>query len=129
MATILIIEDDEVLAQMYATRLTSDGYIVVHERDGTLGLAKAKELKPDIILLDLMLPGLSGQNVLSALRQESQITAAIIVLSNLANPLEEQQALKAGANKFLVKTRVTPSEVVATIQGLLQPKPDQSGNP
>ena len=126
MATILIIEDDAVLAQMYSTRLTSDGYSVICERDGAQGLAKAQEIKPDIILLDLMLPGLSGQRVLSALRSECQVKAPIIVFSNLGNPQEEQEALQAGANKFLVKTRVTPSEVVATIQELLHPKPGAS---
>lgn len=119
MAKILIIEDDEVLAQMYATRLTSEGHTVVSERDGAAGLAKAKEFKPDVILLDLMLPGLSGQKILSQLQTSSDQSAKIIVLSNLANAQEEQEALRQGAAKFLIKTRVTPSEVVAAIEQLL----------
>lgn len=120
MAKILIIEDDEVLALMYATRLMSEGHDVTIERDGESGLARARELKPDIILLDLMLPGLSGHSVLSELRQPQGLpTTPVIVLSNLASPSEEQEAINKGATKFLLKTRVTPSEVLATITSLL----------
>ena len=116
MAKILIIEDDEILAQMYSTRLNSEGYVVITERDGGKGVALAVQEKPDVVLLDLMLPGLTGHQVLSELRKnETFKQTPIIVLSNLANPQEEQEAMSRGATKYLVKTKVTPSEVLNTI--------------
>ncbi|MBI3282849.1 response regulator [Candidatus Curtissbacteria bacterium] len=122
MATILIIEDDEVLARMYATRLESEGHAVVTTRDGLQGIAKAKEIRPDVVLLDLMLPGITGQQVLAELRKPDGLTATpIIVLSNLANPSEETEAIAKGATRYLVKTRVTPSQVLETIVNLLVP--------
>lgn len=123
MAKVLIIEDDDVLAQMYATRLKTEGHVVLTERNGEQGLFIAKNEKPDIILLDLMLPGMTGHQVLSQLRQSDVLPyTPIVVLSNLGSPQEEGEALKKGATKFLVKTRVTPSEVFNTITSLLPVK-------
>lgn len=127
MAKILIIEDDQVLAQIYATRLATEGHTVLTENNGQLGVQKAKEEKPDIILLDLMLPQLTGQQVLLELKKPDAIPQIpVIVLSNLASPLEEQEALNRGASKYLVKTKVTPSEVLATISQVL--KQDKADN-
>jgi CheY-like chemotaxis protein len=110
--TVLLIEDDEATSTMYTTRLESDGYSVIVASDGESGLARALLEQPDIIYLDLRLPGLDGFEVLEHLRgQEHTATIPVIILTNYSEPELRQRGLQLGAFEFLVKTETTPARL------------------
>ena len=107
--SVLIIEDDAAVADMYRLRLVADGYLVVIAETGQEGVRIAKGLLPDFIYLDLRLPGLDGLEVLEELRA-SPMTEGIpvIVLSNYSDPELVERGLKLGATGFLIKADTTP---------------------
>jgi CheY-like chemotaxis protein len=110
--TVLLIEDDEATSTMYTTRLEADGYSVIVAADGESGVARALADKPDLIYLDLRMPGLDGFEVLEHLRANEQ-TAAIptVILTNFSEPELRQRGLQLGALEFLVKTETTPARL------------------
>jgi DNA-binding response OmpR family regulator len=112
---ILCIEDERFISELYARALTKAGYDVVVEPDGQLGLDLAKTDKFDIILLDLMIPTITGFEVLENLRGPSsttQIRAKIIVTTNLDQREEVRQKIEEQADAYLVKAEITPRELV-----------------
>lgn len=114
---ILIIEDDEFLRSLAAKRLEKDGYKVLAAIDGDSGLKMAGEEAPDIILLDLLLPGTSGYEVLEKLRAtENTKNTPVIVFSNLGQKEDVEKAKSLGANDFLIKANFTLDDVVTKIQ-------------
>ncbi|MEQ1918893.1 MAG: response regulator [Elusimicrobiota bacterium] len=121
MPRILSVEDDVDLQQVVAYVLKKKGWTVVFAYDGKDGLEKALELKPDLILLDMMLPGLNGLEVIRALK-ENEGTRAIPVIVMTAYPSDEQFIKSAvvamGAVEYLAKP-VHIDELVKTIEGLL----------
>ena len=83
-STILLIEDDQMIATMYQTKFSMEGQTIVTATDGADGLAKAKELKPDIVLLDIILPKLDGFSVLKELKADATTkNIPVILLTNL----------------------------------------------
>jgi CheY-like chemotaxis protein len=110
--TVLLIEDDEATSTMYTARLEADGYSVIVAADGESGVARALADKPDLIYLDLRMPGLDGFEVLEHLRANEQ-TAVIpaIILTNYSEPELRQRGLQLGALEFLVKTETTPTRL------------------
>ncbi len=120
MAKILIADDDPFLTQIYSTRLTKDGHQVVACSDGQTALQKAIETKPDLIVLDIMLPQLNGLDVLSSIRENKQLAKIpVIMLSNLTHAEEQEEAKRRGATEFLAKVQMSPSQVVAALQKYL----------
>jgi DNA-binding response OmpR family regulator len=118
---ILIIEDDEFLRSLAAKRLEKESYNVVTAVDGDSGIKLASEEAPDIILLDLLLPGLSGYEVLEKLRAtDGTKTTPVIVFSNLGQKEDVEKAKKLGANDFLIKANFSLDDVVAKIQEYLK---------
>jgi DNA-binding response OmpR family regulator len=105
MKKILIIEDDQIVANVYRHKLTVEGYQTEVALDGETGLKTLRTLLPDLIVLDLMLPRMSGVDVIREIRSESEFSKLpIIVFSNTYLTNMVQQAWKAGANKCLSKT-------------------------
>lgn len=118
---ILIVEDDEFLRSLAAKRLEKEGYNVLTAAEGDSGLKMASEQKPGVILLDLLLPGMSGFEVLEKLRtDESTKETPVIVFSNLGQKEDVEKAKSLGANDFLIKANFTLDDVVAKIQGFLK---------
>lgn len=117
--TVLIIEDNQDLVEMYRLKLSLEGFRVETALDGEQGLLRAVESKPDLILLDILMPNMNGFEVLKALKNNSQITAKIIVLSNLGQYENIREAKALGATEYLVKANTTPTMVVAKIKELL----------
>jgi len=114
---ILIIEDDEFLRSLAAKRLEKEGYTVLVAADGTIGLKMAAEEVPSLILLDLLLPGLSGYEVLEKLRAEEGTKATpVIVFSNLGQKEDVEKAKGLGANDFLIKANFTLDDVLEKIK-------------
>ena len=119
MKKILIVEDDIKLRQIYDTMLTSEGYEVEQVSTGQEGLTKAKSYIPDLIILDIMLPGgMNGFDLLEQLkRNPATQTIPVIVLTNLDNA--KSTALSIGAVEYIVKTNTSIDDVVKKIREYL----------
>ena len=114
---ILLVEDDEFLAELYATKLAIEGYEVFLANDGDKGVKMAKEKKPDLILLDIILPKMDGFEVLSKIKSDQEIKAIpVILLTNLSQKDEVKRGLDLGATDYLIKAHFMPSEVVKKIK-------------
>ena len=117
---VLVIEDDTLLKDMLGQQLTKDGWQVLHATEGSQALTLAEGEHPNIVLLDLLLPGMSGFEVLSALK-EKDVTKDIpvIILSNLGQQEDIDRGMKLGAADFMIKSNFTLDEVSAKIKGLV----------
>ena len=118
---ILIIEDDPVLSKMYAKKFEKDGFLVNLALYGEEGLENIRADKPDIVLLDVMLPKIDGYEVLKQIKADENLKAIPVVLStNLGGGnTDKENALKMGAIDFLVKSDHTPTQIVETIKKIL----------
>lgn len=120
MKKILIIEDDKFLRELLGKKLSSLGYNAVLAVDGEEGIEKIKSETPDIVLLDLILPGINGFEVLEKAKKDPAINEVpIIILSNLGQSEDIEKGLRLGAKDFLVKAHFTPQEIVNKIQMFL----------
>ena len=121
MKKILLIEDDPFLVEIYSTKLKEAGFSVVVAGDGDGGLKKMKEGVPDLLLLDIVLPGLNGWEILRDIEEDKNLSnLKIVILSNLGEKEEVEKGLKLGAVRYLVKAHYTPSEVVEEIKKILK---------
>ena len=118
---ILIIEDDKFLRELIDRKLVKEGYETSEAIDGEEGIKKIKSEKPDLILLDLILPGIDGFEVLSKMKDDpflSQIP--VIILSNLGQKEDVEKGLKLGAIDYLIKAHFTPGEIIEKIRANLK---------
>ena len=117
MKKILFIEDESALQKTFGDILKQGGYEMISALDGEIGFNLAKTKKPDLILLDLILPGMHGFEVLKKLKEEPETKEIpIIVLTNLEKMEDVEQAVKLGAVAYLVKARYTIEEVIEKIK-------------
>ena len=114
---ILLVEDDESLASVYIERLEAEGFDVQHVANGELALSKAIEYKPDLILLDAMMPKISGFDVLDILRNTPETAnMRIIMLTALSQEKDRERAKSLGVDDYLVKSQVVIADVVERIR-------------
>ncbi len=114
---ILLVEDDDALASVYTMRLKGEGFVVTRVANGEDALAAAKEHKPDLILLDAMMPKVSGFDVLDILRNTPETAnLKIIMLTALSQETDKQRAQGLGVDDYLVKSQVVISDVVDRIK-------------
>lgn len=114
---ILLVEDDDALANVYVSRLSAEGFEVRRAPDGEQALSAAIEFRPDIILLDVMMPKVSGFEVLDILRNTPQIgNTKVIVLTALSQEGDRQRAQDLGADDYLVKSQVVIADVVERVK-------------
>jgi len=117
---ILIVEDDVFLADLYKTKFVLEGFKVNVAYDGEKGLEMASKNLPDIILLDLVLPKLSGFEILKAVKSSNKTKEIpVILLTNLSQKSDVEKGLKLGAADYLIKAHFMPSEVVEKIKKLV----------
>lgn len=118
---ILLVEDDDNLAAVYSSRLETEGFNVRRVSDGEHALTVALDYRPDLILLDLMMPALSGFDVLDILRNTPETAATkIVILTARGQDADKARAEKLGADDYLVKSQVVISDVMAIIKKLLE---------
>jgi len=118
---IVIIEDDKFLRELISKKLSDAGYEVLEAIDGEEGIKRVKESKPDLVLLDLILPGIDGFEVLSQIKQDPLFSdLPVIILSNLGQKEDVEKGLKLGAVDFLVKAHFTPGEIIEKIKKILR---------
>ena len=116
-SVILIVEDDPVLLKMYTEKFGFEGFKVLIAKDGEEALQISETELINIILLDIMLPKMSGTDFLEKLRQSPKgEQMKVIALTNLAEEQEKERALKLGVKEYLVKAMQTPEQVVQTIK-------------
>lgn len=118
---ILVIEDDQYLADIYGTKLKLENFQVEIANDGAVGIELAKKMVPDLILLDILMPEKDGFEVLQELKSD-EITKniGVILLTNLNSPDEIKKGLELGAVDYMVKAHFVPGEIVTKVRNILQ---------
>ncbi|MDO8514416.1 MAG: response regulator [bacterium] len=120
---IWIVEDDQFLSSLSSSQLAKEGYTVKIATDGAQALKLLDAETPDLVLLDIMMPGMTGFEVLKAMRADARCKNTIIVMfSNLGQEHEIEEARKNGADDFLVKAKFTLREVVERVNALIDKK-------
>lgn len=120
MKVILFVEDESALQKTIGEVLSLEGYQVIPALDGEIGLRLAKEKKPDLILLDLIMPKVNGFEVLEKLKKDSLTRdVPVIVLTNLEGMADVNKAIELGATTYLVKAQYSLDEVVEKIKKVL----------
>jgi CheY-like chemotaxis protein len=115
--TILLVEDDDNLANVYQTRLEGEGFKVVRVANGEDALQTALQAKPDLILLDVMMPKVSGFDVLDILRNTPETAdTKVIMLTALSQDADKERAESLGVNDYLIKSQVVIADVVDRIK-------------
>lgn len=118
---ILMIEDNGFLRKLYHDKLDRAGFDFIEATNGMEGINKIIVEKPDLVMLDLLLPRKNGFDVLAEIKQNRNIkNIPVIVLSNLAQEIDIKEAMKLGAVEYLVKSEVRLSEVVDKIKKILK---------
>lgn len=114
---ILLVEDDQALAKVYVSRLELEGFEVRHVLNGEDALSTALQFKPDLIVLDAMMPKISGFDVLDILRNTPEtMNVRVIMLTALSQAKDKEMAEKLGADDYLVKSQVVIGDVVERIK-------------
>ena len=117
---ILLVEDDPFLSSLLKNRLTKENVEVNHAHDGQEALDILKTYKPDLILLDLILPKKSGFEVMEGIRQDPQLqNAPVIIISNLGQPEDIQKGQELGAVEYFIKAKTSIDDLVGNIMGFL----------
>jgi len=110
---ILIIEDEEVLISVLKKKLIREGYDISVAKNGVEGLAKMKKDRPDLILLDIIMPEKGGFEVMEEMVKDEELKdIPVIIISNSGQPVEIEKAKKLGADDWLIKTEFDPQEVL-----------------
>src|SRR5262245_44185341 len=120
MKKVLIVEDDQIVANIYRNKFAVDGFQVEVALDGHAGLELVRQFRPDAIILDLMLPRMSGVDFMKHVRAQPDFhSVPIIVFSNTYLTNMVQEAWKAGATKCLSKANCTPRQVIEVVRGTI----------
>lgn len=125
MAKLLLVEDDNNLREIYEARLQAEGYTIVSAKDGEEALVVAKTEKPDLVISDVMMPKISGFEMLDIMRNTEELKGVkVIMLTALGQSDDQQRADKLGADRYLVKSQVTLEDIVKTAHDLLGDQPE-----
>ncbi len=118
---ILLIEDEKILAEMYQDKFSQEGFEVFLAFESREGLEIAKKEKPDLIILDILLPGEDGIVFLNWLRKDPEIASIpVVAFSNYDDPVAKNQAAELGVKDYLIKTNYTPQEIIERIKEYLK---------
>lgn len=117
MSKIAIVEDDAAISGMYRIKFEAEGYTVETAENGKLGLALIEEMKPDIVLLDLMMPEMDGEEMLTKLRQESWgKDMKVIILTNMGESEAPASIKEMNVEAFILKANMTPRQVAELVK-------------
>lgn len=117
---ILVVEDTELLRRMYTDRLAADGFEVLQAGDGLEALSVLRHALPDLILLDLVMPKMSGLEVIEIVKKDPRLKdVPVLILSNLGQDSDIQRGVEMGAIDYLIKNDARPADVSAKISSIL----------
>jgi DNA-binding response OmpR family regulator len=120
MTKVAIIEDDAAISQMYRIKFEAEGYEVETAENGKLGLELAEKMKPNIILLDLMMPVMTGEEMLAALRKTDWgATIKVIILTNRGEQEIPPEVKELGVDALILKAAMTPRQVAELVKAKL----------
>lgn len=118
---VLVIDDDEFLARIYILTLKKAGFVIELVNDGASGLKEAKKSQPDAIILDILMPGMDGFQVLRELKNASETKhIPVMMLTTLSQEEDKNTGLKGGADAYLTKSTSLPDDVVRKLKDLLK---------
>lgn len=129
MASILIVEDDKDLNQAYQMILESEGHDVAAAYDGKEALTKAEEHKPELILLDLLMPVMGGLDFLKQYSKPKNKDVLVLIFTNMENSPEVSEAYKLGAHRCIVKSWVAPQNLTHAVNEALKTKQEPAKKP
>lgn len=116
MKKVLLIEDEELIVNLLEKKIKKEGYEVFVARNGKEGLEKMQEVKPDLVLLDIVMPKMGGFEVMKAMKTNPELEKIpVIIISNSGQPVELDKAKELGARDWLIKTEFDPQEVIDKI--------------
>ena len=122
MKKILIVEDEQLIADLMQRKLQDEGYYAFVARDGEEAVKQIREGRPDLILLDIVLPRLNGFDVLAEIQKDEELKLIpVIIISNSGQPEEIERAKAAGVRDWLVKTEFDPKEVLEKVRRQIGP--------
>lgn len=130
--TIVLVEDENIIMELLRAKLQSAGMTVHTAEDGIAGLRLIKKIHPDLVLLDMLLPGMSGLQVLEGMKSAGLLpTMPVLIISNSGQPVELERAMELGVRDYLIKVNFDPHEVLARVQAILDAasSPHQEGLP
>ena len=117
---ILIVEDDLFIRELYDRQLSLEGYQVTTAEDGEIGLAKITESIPDLLLLDIMLPKVSGLDLLRTIKAKDETkNIPVILLTNLGQDPVIKEGFNLGADGYLIKSAYTPDQIIEEVKKFL----------
>lgn len=117
---ILLVEDDKALASVYESRLIAEGFETLHVDNGESALAEAVNFRPDLVILDVMMPKISGFDVLDLMRGSEELSnMKVMMLTALGQDKDQERAEKLGVDKYLIKSQVSLEEIIDSIRELL----------
>lgn len=121
MAKILIVEDDPLIGRMYQKIFSANHHKVELANNGEDGLIKISEFRPDLVLLDIMMPKMNGLEVLQKIKALPDVAhTPVVILTNLAGVSDAETALVKGAVKYLIKSDYNPKEVYEIVEGIIE---------
>ena len=122
MKKILLVEDEEIMISLLQKKLTKEGYEISVARDGEEGLKAMREVRPDLVLLDIIMPKMGGFEVMEGMQKDKTLAKIpVIVISNSGQPVELDRAQKLGAKDWLIKTEFDPQEVIDKVKKHIGP--------
>jgi len=114
---LLLIEDEQIMIDLLEKKLRKEGYKVSVAKDGLEGLERIRERKPDLILLDIIMPKMSGFEVMKEMQKDPELSEIpVIIISNSGQPVELDKARQLGAKDWLIKTEFDPREVIEKVK-------------
>lgn len=114
---VLLIEDEEIMVDLLSKKVVSEGYDISVAKDGVKGLELMREINPDIVLLDIIMPKKSGFEVMEEISRDPELKKIpVIIISNSGQPVELNRAKELGVRDWLIKTEFDPQEVIEKIK-------------
>jgi len=118
---VIIIEDDRFLSSLIKARLEKDGYVVIQAFDGNEAVSLLKKEVPDLIILDLIMPKVTGFEVLEEVSMMPEVSKTpVVILSNLAQDSDIEKAKRLGAAEYFVKVRVSIDDLIKTVENIVR---------
>jgi DNA-binding response OmpR family regulator len=114
---IILIEDEALILDLLRKKLIKEGYEVFTARDGEDGLKIMKEMNPDLVLTDVVMPKMGGFEVIESMQEDKDLKKIpVIIISNSGQPVELDRAKRLGVKDWLIKTEFDPQEVIAKVK-------------
>lgn len=120
---VLVVEDDKFLRELITRKLDAENFDVIEAIDGEEGMEKAAVQNPDLVLLDIVLPGIDGFEILKRMKADPNLSKIpVIMLTNLGQRDDVERGIKMGADDYLIKAHFTPSEIIERVKKVMREK-------